>query len=159
MGEQDHGRWLARAVELAAIGVRAGAGGPFGCVIVRDGVVLAEGHNQVLADRDPTAHAEMVAIRRACVVTEDHQLTGAVVYTSAEPCPMCLGAIYWARPAAVYYATSHEQAARAGFDDSLIYDEIARPHGERRIPFARIEVPGAEDPFREWTERTSLERY
>src|SRR5437588_5334887 len=126
-------RFLLHAIELAVENVRRG-GGPFGALVVKDGVVIAIGTNQVTRTNDPTAHAEIVAIREACRVLGDFQLSGCEVYTSCEPCPMCLGAIYWARPERVFFAATHQEAAAAGFDDSFIYRQIALPHSERSIP-------------------------
>ena len=159
MDQGEHRRWLERAIQLSAEGASSGAGGPFSCVIVRDGVVIGEGNNRVLADDDPTAHAEVVAIRRACAAIGSNQLTGCVVYASCEPCPMCLGAIYWARPAAVYYANTQQEAAAIGFDDALIYREIERPPAERTIPFVRMDVTSARQPFAEWAARSDGLRY
>ena len=123
------------AIELAKRGVEEGQGGPFGCVIVKDGEVVGKGCNGVTSMNDPTAHAEVMAIRDACKRLGDYQLTGCDVYTSCEPCPMCLGALYWARPDRVIYAASRFEAAEAGFDDAFIYAEIGLPDGDRRIPF------------------------
>lgn len=150
MDDASHRRWLERAIALSGEGVRSGAGGPFGCVVVRDGTVVGEGYNRVLVDDDPTAHAEIVAIRRACAALGTNQLAGCVVYASCEPCPMCLGAIYWARPAAVYYANTHQDAAAIGFDDEHIYGEISRPIEDRVIPTVKLPLPEAEAVFAEW---------
>ncbi|KYP13385.1 nucleoside deaminase, partial [Flavihumibacter sp. CACIAM 22H1] len=117
--------FLELAIAEAYKGMEAGDGGPFGCVIVKDNEVLVAGHNRVLCTNDPTAHAEVVAIREACALLNDFQLTGCVVYASCEPCPMCMGAIYWARPERVVFASSKKDAAEAGFDDSFIYEEIS----------------------------------
>lgn len=159
MDDERHRIWLERAVGLSAEGARIGAGGPFGCVVVREATVVGEGFNRVLADNDPTAHAEVVAIRRACAALGSHQLTGCVIYASCEPCPMCLGAIYWARPAAVYYANSHRDAAAIGFDDAFIYRQIQRNPEDRSIPFIRLDVPTAGQPFADWVARTDGARY
>ena len=128
-------KFMQRAIELALENVRSARGGPFAAVVVRDGKVVAEGTNRVTTTNDPTAHAEVVAIRNACAALGTFQLDGCDIYTTCEPCPMCLGAIYWARPARVYYAATKEDAAAAGFDDSLIYQQISTPHAARRIPF------------------------
>src|SRR5471030_1342392 len=125
--------FMKQAIELAVENVRR-EGGPFAALVVKDGIVIATGANQVTRSSDPTAHAEIVAIREACRVLGDFQLTGCDIYTSCEPCPMCLGAIYWARPARVYFGCTAADAAHAGFDDSLIYHEFSRPHSERKIP-------------------------
>lgn len=132
MTEQDK-EFMRRAIELAQKGIDAEHGGPFGAVVVRDGIIIGEGCNQVTSTNDPTAHAEVVAIRQACQNLNSFQLEGCVIYTSCEPCPMCLGAIYWARPAKMYFACNREDAANVGFDDRLIYEEIERPIEERRI--------------------------
>ncbi len=122
------------AIELAKAGVREGLGGPFGAVVVQDGQIIGQGQNRVLADADPTAHAEVVAIREACQQRGSFQLNGCTLYTSCEPCPMCLGAIYWARPARLVYACTREDASAVGFDDGFIYEEISRPIAQRHIP-------------------------
>jgi guanine deaminase len=132
MTEQDK-EFMRRAIKLAQNGIDAGQGGPFGAVVVRDGKIIGEGCNRVTSTNDPTAHAEVVAIREACKNLNDFQLEDCTIYTSCEPCPMCLGAIYWARPKQMFFACSREDAAAVGFDDDFIYDEIARPIEERRI--------------------------
>lgn len=121
------------AIELSQNGMDRGSGGPFGCVIVKDGNVIGQGYNEVTSTNDPTAHAELVAIRNACKNLNSFQLEGCVLYTSCEPCPMCLGAIYWARPDRVVYACSREDAAAIGFDDDFIYKEIPLQSSERKI--------------------------
>jgi tRNA(Arg) A34 adenosine deaminase TadA len=130
--------FMRRAIALALENVRSGQGGPFGAVIVKEGRVIAEGANRVTSSNDPTAHAEIVAIREACRVLRDFQLTGCDLYTTCEPCPMCLGAIYWARPAHVFFAGAAADAAAAGFDDAFIYEEIQRLPASRRIPMAQL---------------------
>jgi tRNA(Arg) A34 adenosine deaminase TadA len=130
--------FMRRAIALAMANVRSGAGGPFAAVIVKDGQVVAEGANRVTATNDPTAHAEVVAIREACRNLGDFQLAGCDLYTTCEPCPMCLGAIYWARPARVFYACVAADAAAAGFDDAFIYEELDRTHAERRVPMQQL---------------------
>lgn len=143
--------YLREAIALARSGMERGDGGPFGCVIVKDGQVIGRGSNMVTSSNDPTAHAEVVAIRQACQVLGDFQLVGCTLYTSCEPCPMCLGAIYWARPDRIVFAASREDAARAGFDDQLIYDEIPLPSQERRIPTAgKLMRDEANKVFQEW---------
>src|ERR1700678_4803565 len=134
MTAEDDQKFLLKAIDQAKKGVEQGAGGPFGCVIVKDGVIIGQGCNQVTSANDPTAHAEVVAIRDACHQLKTYQLTDCDLYTSCEPCPMCLGAIYWARPARVYFGNTAEDAAKIGFDDSLIYHEAAKPHSQRQIP-------------------------
>jgi guanine deaminase len=141
---------MRRALEIAADNVRAGGGGPFGCVIVLDGKVLAEGANFVTARNDPTAHAEIVAIREACRRLGRFDLRDCDLYASCEPCPMCLGAIYWARLARVFYSAVRADAAAAGFDDSVIYDQIATAIGFREIPMNRLLGEEGGLPFREW---------
>ncbi|MGD8199157.1 nucleoside deaminase [Ornithinimicrobium sp. W1679] len=150
--DAEHRSHLLRAVELAREGSDRGDGGPFGAVVVVDGRVVAEAWNEVVATDDPTAHAEMVAVRRACAALGSFQLTGAHVYASCEPCPMCLGALYWARPAQVHFAATHQDAAAVGFDDSLIYEELGRPAEERRLPLHRLDVPQAAEVMRRWSE-------
>src|SRR3954465_1934470 len=117
----EHRQYMARAIELARRGVEKNSGGPFGCVVVKGGEIVGEGNNRVTSTNDPTAHAEVVAIREACKSLNTFQLDGCSIYTSCEPCPMCLGAIYWARPAKVFFACTREDAAAVGFDDQLIY--------------------------------------
>ena len=130
--------FMRRAIALGIENVRTGKGGPFGAVVVKDGRIVAEGANRVTMTNDPTAHAEIVAIREACRVLGEFQLTGCDLYTTCEPCPMCLGAIYWARPARVFYACVAADAAVVGFDDAFIYDELKRPHSERRMPIQQL---------------------
>jgi guanine deaminase len=130
--------FMRRAIALALENVRAGGGGPFAALVVKDGSVLAEGANRVTTTNDPTAHAEVVAIREACRKLGDFQLSGCELYTTCEPCPMCVGAIYWARPARVFYACLAADAAAAGFDDAFIYDELKLPPAARRIPMERL---------------------
>jgi tRNA(Arg) A34 adenosine deaminase TadA len=145
-----HNRFMQRAIELAIENVNAHRGGPFGAVVVRAGAILAEGTNLVISTLDPTAHAEIIAIRAACRVLASFQLDGCEIYTSCEPCPMCLGAIYWARPACIYYAGTRQDAAAAGFDDALIYDQLQVPPAERRIPMHRFMRAEAEAAFEAW---------
>jgi tRNA(Arg) A34 adenosine deaminase TadA len=151
--------YLRQAVEIARQGVEDGMGGPFGCVIVRDGAIVGKGCNGVTSTNDPTAHAEIVAIRDACQRLENYQLTGCDVYTSCEPCPMCLGALYWARPRRVIYAATRLEAADAGFDDALIYKEINLPGEERKIPFIHQVVEGTEALFALWKEQGNRKLY
>ncbi len=146
---------MERAIHLAVENVRSGNGGPFGAVVVKDGKIIAEGANCVTATNDPTAHAEVVAIRKACEKLGLFELRDCELYTSCEPCPMCLGAIYWTRPARVYFGCTAADASKAGFDDSLIYSEIPQPHSERKIPmvqFMREEALGA---FRAWEKQSN----
>ena len=147
MTEQD---FMRRAIAISAEMMRALEGGPFGAVVVKDGEIIAEGHNQVTSSNDPTAHAEVVAIREACRTLGRFSLEGCEIYTSCEPCPMCLSAIYWARLDRMYYANTREDAAKVGFDDDLIYDEVARPIEERQMPATRLLGDEAFAVFREW---------
>lgn len=145
--------FMARAIALSLGNVRAGRGGPFAALVVKDANILAEGTNCVTSLNDPTAHAEIIAIREACRKLGHFELTGCEIYTSCEPCPMCLGAIYWARPARVYFASTAADAAKIGFDDSLIYREIRRPFKERRIPMIPLMRAEALAAFRAWEEK------
>jgi guanine deaminase len=145
---------MARAIELAIENVRSGRGGPFAALVVKDGRIVGEGTNRVTASNDPTAHAEVVAIRAACAAMRTFQLDGCDVYTTCEPCPMCLGAIYWARPARVYFACKAEDAAAAGFDDAFIYEQLALPLAERKIPFLGIMREESLKCFQVWMEKT-----
>lgn len=138
------------AITLATANARSGNGGPFAAVVVKDGTVIATGVNQVTATNDPTAHAEVEAIRNACRELGSFKLDGCDIYTTCEPCPMCFGAIYWAHPKALYYANSSSDAARFGFDDSLIYREIQAPPAERRIPMLQILRDKAIESFEVW---------
>jgi tRNA(Arg) A34 adenosine deaminase TadA len=144
---------MARAIELAIENVRTGRGGPFAAVVVKEGRIVGEGANSVTRSNDPTAHAEIVAIRAACDAMGTFQLDGCDLYTTCEPCPMCLGAIYWARPARVYYASSAADAAAAGFDDAFIYEQIALPMAARKIPFVEMMREEAAACFRTWAEQ------
>jgi guanine deaminase len=142
--------FMARAIALSIENVRSGNGGPFGAVVVKDGAIIAEGVNQVTSTNDPTAHAEVVAIREACRKLATFELKDCELYTSCEPCPMCLGAIYWARPARIYFGNTADDAAKAGFDDSLIYHEVAKPHSQCQIPMIRMMREQAQEAFRAW---------
>ncbi len=150
MDQSQDKKYLERAIALSREGMKGGRGGPFGCVVVKNGKIVAEGSNEVTSSNDPTAHAEVVAIRKACGVLGTYQLTGCVIYTSCEPCPMCLGAIYWARPDRVIYANTREEAALIEFDDEFIYQEINRELAERSIPFIHQPHPEAKKVFEEW---------
>ena len=152
-------RFMNRALELAVSNAASGHGGPFGAVVVRDDHIIAEGVNLVTSTNDPTAHAEVVAIRRACAAIGQFQLTGCELYTSCEPCPMCLGAIYWARPGAIYYAGTHKDAAAAGFDDSFIYQQTRMRPEERAIPMVRLLAELANKPFRAWCDNQNRVPY
>lgn len=146
----DEMKFLERAIELARQGMDAGQGGPFGCVVVKDNQIVGEGNNQVTSTNDPTAHAEVVAIRNACKHLQAYQLTGCDIYTSCEPCPMCLGAIYWARPRRVIYANTRDEAAAIDFDDAFIYNEINAGMEDRRIPFVHVPHPLGQEIFALW---------
>ncbi len=146
----QHEDFLRQAIDLAIANAQAESGGPFGALIVKDGKVLATGANMVTTSNDPTAHAEVVAIREACRQLNSFQLDGCELYTSCEPCPMCLGAIYWARVKAFYYAGNKEDAARGHFDDSFIYRELSKPIDERTIPGFRLLPAEGFRPFEAW---------
>jgi guanine deaminase len=150
---------MRRAIVLALENIRNAQGGPFGALVVKDGRVLAEGVNRVTATNDPTAHSEIVAIREACRALGNFQLTGCDLYTTCEPCPMCLGAIYWARPARVFYACVAADAAAAGFDDALIYEELARPFAERRLPMKQLLREEALEIFSQWNRQANKTAY
>src|ERR1051326_6917910 len=150
--------FLRQVVELAVENVRRN-GGPFAALVVRDGIVIASGANQVTRTNDPTAHAEIVAIREACRVLGDFQLSGCDLYSSCEPCPMCLGALYWARPARVFFAATQQDAAAAGFDDSFIYDQIRVPGSERTIPMIHAIDEQATRPFEAWVSKSDRTAY
>jgi tRNA(Arg) A34 adenosine deaminase TadA len=147
MSAEDHMR---RAIALSLEKMRAGIGGPFGAVVVKDDVIVAEGSNQVTSDLDPSAHAEVVAIRRACQALQTFDLTGCEIYTSCEPCPMCLSTIYWARIGRIHYANDRTDAARVGFRDDLLYNEIPLPLDKRSIPLNRLLADEARVAFDEW---------
>jgi len=144
---------MARAIQLSIENVRSGRGGPFGAVVVQGGAIVAEGVNQVTSTNDPTAHAEVLAIREACKKLRVFDLQGYDIYSSCEPCPMCLGAIYWARLSRVYFANAAVDAARFGFDDSLIYREIAQPYPQRKIPMIQTMRDEALAAFRAWRDK------
>ncbi len=141
---------MRRAIELADEGVRAGRGGPFGAVVARAGAIVAEGANEVTSTNDPTAHAEVVAIRNACRTLGTFRLAGCEIYASCEPCPMCLGAIYWARLDRLYFAAGREDAEQAGFDDGHIYRELGTAAAERTLPTSRLLVEPARGVLERW---------
>jgi guanine deaminase len=147
-----HEQFLQQAIALAVENARTGVGGPYGAVIVKAGRVVAASANRVTLDMDPTAHAEIIAIRQACQKLNDFQLCDCILYTSCEPCPMCLGAIYWSRLKKVYFACSRQDAAAANFDDSFIYDEIALAPSERHIAMLHLNLPNAALPFAVWAQ-------
>lgn len=145
--------FMARAVAISSERMRAGLGGPFGAVIVKDGAIVAEGFNQVTSANDPTAHAEVTAIREACRVLGGFSLAGCELYSSCEPCPMCLAAIYWARLDRAYFANNREDAARIGFDDQFLYDEVALPIEKRSLPLIHLPSAEAGSVFQEWHDK------
>lgn len=142
--------FMRRAIALATENVASGRGGPFGAVIVKDGVVIATGANRVTATNDPTAHAEVMAIRAACAAVGAFSLEGCDIYTSCEPCPMCLAAIYWARCRTIYYGCTAADAAKAGFDDAFLYGEMKKPLGERTLPVVHLCADEAGEAFAAW---------
>jgi guanine deaminase len=142
--------FMARAIQLSIENVVSGRGGPFGAVVVKSGEIIAEGVNCVTSANDPTAHAEIIAIRAACKTLGDFELKDCELYASCEPCPMCLGAIYWARPDRVFFGGTAADASSAGFDDSFIYREIAQPHSQRKIPMIQMMREEALEAFLAW---------
>jgi tRNA(Arg) A34 adenosine deaminase TadA len=156
MAEADHMR---RAIELSLEMMRSGRGGPFGAVVVKAGAIIAEGSNQVTSSNDPTAHAEVVAVRRACQALGTFDLTGCEIYTSCEPCPMCLSAIYWARLGRIYYANDRYDAAKIGFHDDFLYQQIPLPLEERSIPTSRLLQAEGLAAFEEWDRKPDKIQY
>jgi guanine deaminase len=154
----NHKKFLQMTVDLAVKSVKNG-GGPFGAVIVKNGKIIAKASNGVTLSNDPTAHAEVSAIRAACAKLKNFELENCVIYASAEPCPMCLGAIYWARPKALYYAAGKNTAAAAGFDDSFIYKEIVLPEEKRKIKTKQILLAGRAKPFELWNNKKDKVEY
>jgi len=151
--QDTHETFLQLAVEIAREHMQAGAGGPFGAVIVRNNTVIGRGWNRVTSDHDPTAHAEVSAIRDACRQHNTFSLAGSVVYTTCEPCPMCLAAIWWARIDTIYYASTRDDAARIGFDDAALYQEVSLPLDQRRLPLIQQPSNEAAQLMREWIEK------
>lgn len=147
------------AIQLSIENVENGRGGPFAAVIVKDGDILATGVNEVTSSNDPTAHAEVVAIRKACEKLNSYQLDGCEIYCSCEPCPMCLGAIYWARPSKIYYANTKEDAAAIGFDDHFIYTEMEIPVEKRKLPTLQLLRDEALEAFEKWENSTIKTKY
>ena len=147
---QGDAEFMRQAIQLASDNVVSGRGGPFGAVVVKDGEVIATGANQVTASNDPTAHAEVTAIRNACQALGHFQLDGCDVYTSCEPCPMCLAALYWSRCRAIFYGNSAADASRVGFDDSFLYEEVRKPMDQRAIPMAQMMAAEAWESFAAW---------
>lgn len=152
MSETEEIKFMKEAVRLSVANVTEGKGGPFGAIVVKDGKIIAHGANSVTATNDPTAHAEVMAIRNACNALQTFQLDDCDIYTSCEPCPMCLGAIYWARPARLFYANSKEDAAAVQFDDQFIYEEIAKPITERKLFTKQLLRDEALEAFVKWRE-------
>jgi guanine deaminase len=151
--------FLREAIRLAREGMTTGQGGPFGSVVVKDGEIVGRGFNQVTSTNDPTAHAEVVAIRDACRNLGTFQLEGCTLYASCEPCPMCLGAIYWARPDRIVYGAFHSDAAGAGFDDQFIYEELDKPRDQRHIPMQQLLRNEADAVFQEWMTMENKREY
>ncbi|MGV3696618.1 nucleoside deaminase [Flavobacterium sp.] len=151
--------FMQEAIRLSIENVKSGKGGPFGAVIVKDGKIIAHGANSVTTNNDPTAHAEVMAIRKACEVLGTFQLDGCEIYTSCEPCPMCLGAIYWARPDKMYYANTKKDAAEINFDDNFIYEELALPYENRKLQTIQIMRDEALEAFKLWSESISKIEY
>lgn len=158
MTENDK-KFMKRAIKLSQEGMNSNAGGPFGAVVVKDGEIIAEGFNRVTSTNDPTAHAEVVAIRKACEKLGTFQLDDCIVYTSCEPCPMCLGAIYWARPKAVFYACDKVDAAKIDFDDQFIYEELDKPIGNRQVKFVQMLQAEGQEIFNEWAAKVDRTEY
>ncbi|OIQ41306.1 MAG: tRNA-specific adenosine deaminase [Bacteroidetes bacterium MedPE-SWsnd-G1] len=152
-------QFMKRAINLAQEGMNSNAGGPFGAVVVKNGEIIAEGFNKVTSTNDPTAHAEVTAIRAACKKLGTFQLDDCIIYTSCEPCPMCLGAIYWARPKAVFYGCDKADAAKIDFDDQFIYEELDKKIGDRRIKFVQILQSEAIEVFNEWDTKEGKTEY
>ena len=155
----DEQKFLERAIELSREGMQSGKGGPFGCVIVKDGKIIGEGCNQVATTNDPTAHAEVVAIRNACKTLGNFQLSGCDVYASCEPCPMCLSAIYWSHISKIFYGNTKKDAADINFDDDFIYQEIPKAPQERKIPMLQLSRSEALKAFELWTEKADKITY
>jgi guanine deaminase len=156
---EEKENFMREAIRLSIDNMRAGNGGPFGAIIVKDGKIIARGFNKVTSTNDPTAHAEVVAIREACKTLDSFQLAGCEIYTSCEPCPMCLGAIYWARPDKMYFANTKTDAAAIGFDDQFIYDEIELKVSERHLPTEQLLQDEALVAFQEWQQKTDKIEY
>ncbi|HSN08451.1 MAG TPA: nucleoside deaminase [Hanamia sp.] len=152
-------KFMESAIALAEKGIEHNEGGPFGCVIVKDDKIIGRGNNKVTSTNDPTAHAEIIAIREACKYLDSFQLQDCEIYTSCEPCPMCLGAIYWARPKVIYYGNTRKDAAKIGFDDSMIYDEIGCDLSSRKIPVINICRKKANRSFIEWQKKKDKKNY
>ncbi len=157
--DKNHQDFIREAVEMAAKNAGSGGGGPFGAIIVQNGEIIGRGVNRVTTSNDPTAHAEVVAIRDACKNIDDFRLRGSVIYASCEPCPMCLAAIYWSRIDKIYYAAGNTDAAKAGFDDSFIYEEIKLAPDKRSIEMKKIDLDEYFRPFDKWIEMENKVTY
>ncbi|MEN8123976.1 MAG: nucleoside deaminase [Bacteroidota bacterium] len=157
--KDQHTQLMQEAIKLAIDGMQNNEGGPFGCVVVKDGEIIGKGNNRVTSTNDPTAHAEIIAIREACKNLDSFQLEGCTIYTSCEPCPMCLGAIYWARPDKVYFASNKSDAASIGFDDAFIYKEIDLDFSHRSIKFEQRNRNEALEAFKLWEEKEDKTKY
>jgi guanine deaminase len=155
----NHEKFMRMAIDLSEYNVKEGQGGPFGAVIVKDGMVVARSANKVVTTNDPTAHAEVSAIRLACQELGTYNLEGCEIYTSCEPCPMCLGAIYWARIDKIYYANTKADAASIGFDDHFIYQELEQPMEKRRLPVVQLMRDEAMSAFKLWSESETKTDY
>ena len=156
---QEHEKFIREAIRLAKENVPSGKGGPFGALVVRDGEIIGRGVNHVIANNDPTAHAEVMAIRDACKNTGHYQLNDCIIYSSCEPCPMCLGAIYWARPKMLVFAAENTDAAKAGFDDSYIYKQLSLPVEQRNIPTLNVKPDSFFSPFQVWIDWEKKQPY
>jgi tRNA(Arg) A34 adenosine deaminase TadA len=152
-------QFMLRAIALAQAGMDANAGGPFGAIVVKDGEVIGEGSNAVTSTNDPTAHAEIVAIRNACRRLGSFQLSGCSIYTSCEPCPMCLGAIYWSRPDKVFFACTRQDAAEIGFDDDFLYREMTKSNDDRALPIINLMRDESLAVFKNWAEKPDKTKY
>lgn len=156
---REEEEFMREAIALSRKGMESNEGGPFGCIVVKDGKIIGRGNNKVSSTNDPTAHAEVTAIRDACRNLGSFQLSGCDIYTSCEPCPMCLGAIYWARPERVFFANTRHDAAAIGFDDSMIYEEMSIDMSRRKIPLQALCREEALDVFRAWKEKDDKTLY
>jgi tRNA(Arg) A34 adenosine deaminase TadA len=159
MSVDTHEKFMRRAIELAQKGVDESRGGPFGCVVVKNDEIIGEGCNEVTSTNDPTAHAEIVAVRNACKALNSFQLEGCTVYTSCEPCPMCLGAIFWARPKAIFMAATRDDAAAAGFDDEVFYSELEKPNEARELKMESLLREESQAVFKRWIEKPNKVEY
>ncbi len=159
MSNDKQNKFMREAIRLSLNNVQSGKGGPFAAIVVKNGKIIARGTNTVTTTNDPTAHAEIVALREACKKLKSFQLEGCEIYTSCEPCPMCLGAIYWARPSKVYFGNTKQDAAKIGFDDSFIYRELPKPLDKRKIPMIPLLREEALEAFREWRRKADKIKY